>query len=111
MAPAGCRARAFPCCLRRSSMRRRALLVFCTICVLLVVTGVRPQAQLAAPGDAGVVMGHLHLTVQDIEAHRRFWTTLGGIPVQNGPLQLIQFPGVFVMLRQAESTGGTYGSV
>ena len=32
---------------------------------------------------------------------------LGGTPVQNGALQLIQFPGTFVMLRKAEPTGGT----
>ena len=69
------------------------------------------HAQLAATGEGGVAMGHLHLVAKDVEASRRFFTSLGGTPVQNGTLQLIQFPGVFVMLRQAEPTGGTVGSV
>ena len=69
------------------------------------------RAQLVAPGEGGVAMGHIHLVARDVEASRRFFTSLGGTPVQNGTLQLIQFPGVFVMLRQAEPTGGTVGSV
>jgi catechol 2,3-dioxygenase-like lactoylglutathione lyase family enzyme len=67
-------------------------------------------AQLAPVGDAGVVMGHLHLAVKDLEAHRAFWAALGGTPVQNGPLALIQLPGTYVMLRQAEPAGGSVGS-
>jgi catechol 2,3-dioxygenase-like lactoylglutathione lyase family enzyme len=77
---------------------------------LLLAMGSQPRAQLAAPGEAGVVMGHLHLAVKDLEAHRRFWAALGGTPVQNGALALIQLPGTFVMLRQAEPTGGTVGT-
>jgi catechol 2,3-dioxygenase-like lactoylglutathione lyase family enzyme len=68
-------------------------------------------AQLAPPGGSGVVMGHIHLLVRDVDVQRRFWTALGGTPVQNGPLQLIQLPGVFVMLRQGQPSGGTGGSV
>ena len=56
-------------------------------------------------------MGHLHLAVRDVSAQQAFWTALGGVPVTNGRLQLIQFPGTFVMLRKAEPTGGTDGSV
>jgi catechol 2,3-dioxygenase-like lactoylglutathione lyase family enzyme len=69
------------------------------------------RAQLAVPGPSGVVMGHLHLATKDLEASKRFWEALGGVPVQNGQLQLIQLPGTFVMLRQSQqSTGGTEGS-
>ena len=39
------------------------------------------------------------------------FTALGGTPVQNGTLQMIQFPGVFILMRQADATGGTVGSV
>ncbi len=36
---------------------------------------------------------------------------MGGVPVQNGALQLIQVPGTFVMLRQTQQLGGgTEGS-
>jgi len=66
--------------------------------------------QLAQPGPSGVVMGHLHLTASDAGASRTFWSALGGVPVQNGALQLLQFPGTFVMLRQGQPSGGTAGS-
>jgi len=56
-------------------------------------------------------MGHIHLHVHDVNAQKQFWTTIGGTPVKNGTLELIQFPGVYVMLRQGEPTGGTVGSV
>jgi catechol 2,3-dioxygenase-like lactoylglutathione lyase family enzyme len=68
------------------------------------------HAQLAAPDQAGVVQGHIHLAVKDVEAQQKFWTMLGGVPVQNGTLQLIQFPGTFIMLRKGEPAGGTEGS-
>jgi predicted enzyme related to lactoylglutathione lyase len=63
-------------------------------------------AQLAAPNERGVAMGHLHLTGKDGAAHRTFWTALGGKPVQNGNIQLIEFPNTYVMVRQAEPRGG-----
>jgi catechol 2,3-dioxygenase-like lactoylglutathione lyase family enzyme len=78
--------------------------------VLAGAFGPGVHAQLASPGESGVVMGHLHLTVKDLEAHRTFWAALGGTPVQNGPLALIQLPGTFVMLRQATPAGGTVDS-
>jgi catechol 2,3-dioxygenase-like lactoylglutathione lyase family enzyme len=69
------------------------------------------RAQLAAPGAGGVAMGHLHLGTKDADASRKFWTAMGGVPVQNGALQLIQVPGTFIMLRQTQQLGGgTEGS-
>jgi catechol 2,3-dioxygenase-like lactoylglutathione lyase family enzyme len=91
-------------------MSRRLLCVAVIATVLASRSESRLRAQLAAPGDSGVVLGHLHLGVKDVEAHRTFWAALGGTPVQNGTLQLIQFPGTFVMLRQGEPTGGSVGS-
>ncbi len=81
------------------------------LCVVALLWTSPAHAQLAAPGEAGVAMGHVHLVTRDLEASRRFFAALGGTPVQNGPLQMIQFPGVFILLRQAEPTGGTVGSV
>ena len=91
-------------------MNRTLLSVAVVVGVLAGAGAPRVHAQLAAPGESGVVMGHLHLAVKDLDAHRKFWGALGGTPVQNGTLALIQFPGTFVMLRQAEPTGGTMGS-
>ena len=91
-------------------MNRRSLSVAVLVGILSSAVGARVAGQLAAPAASGIVMGHLHLAVHDFEAHRRFWAAFGGTPVQNGALQLIQFPGTFVMLRQAEPTAGTVGS-
>lgn len=67
--------------------------------------------QLAAPNAAGVSAGHIHLIVSDQAAQQKFWTTLGGIPTANQRLQMIQFPGMMVLLRGGQTTGGTVGSI
>ena len=91
-------------------MKKRRLL---TAAWLLAFSSSSPAlAQLAPPNDIGVALGHIHLVVKDVEVQKPFWTTmLGGTLVTNGPLTLIQFPGVFVMLRQAEPTGPPAGSI
>ena len=72
-------------------------------CLLLLLPHAA-LAQLSPPNDLGVALGHIHLTVKDVEAQKSFWTTmLGGKLVTNGPLTLIEFPGIFVMLRQADA--------
>ena len=68
-------------------------------------------AQLPAPNPAGVSMGHLHLNVRDPEAHRVFWTALGGTPVKLGDMDVIKFPDVLVLFKKGVPTGGTDGSV
>ena len=62
-------------------------------------------AQLVEPNQLGLRMGHVHLVVKDVEAHKQFWVgIMGGTVVTNGPLELIQFPGVYIMLRRTEAT-------
>jgi catechol 2,3-dioxygenase-like lactoylglutathione lyase family enzyme len=74
---------------------------FLAIALLSVVPA---HAQLVEPNQVGVRMGHVHLAVTDVDAHKQFWTTMmGGTVVKNGPLELIQFPGVFIMLRKVET--------
>src|SRR5262245_32351088 len=69
-------------------------------------------AQLVDPNQVGVRMGHVHLVVQDVDAHKKFWISImGGTLVKNGPLELIQFPGVFVMLRKGEPSAPPAGSI
>src|SRR5690349_5259848 len=68
------------------------------------------SAQLMAPNTAGDSIGHVHLNVRDIEAHQRFWTDVGGTPVNNEKLTMVQFPGIYIILRKQDSTGGTVGS-
>jgi len=69
-------------------------------------------AQLAPPNDAGVRLGHIHLLVKDVAAQEKFWIDMmGGKAVRNGPLELIEFPGVYIMLRQGDPSGPPAGSV
>ena len=90
-------------------MMRKYSYIACALSILLW-SAPRAEAQLADPGAGGIAMGHLHLTVPDVEEGRHFWHAFGGTSVMNGRLELIQIPGVFVMLREAEPTGGSVGS-
>ncbi len=79
---------------------------------LAAVASTTAFAQLAAPNEAGVTMGHFHLYVKDVAAHQRFWTEMmGGVAVHNQKLEMIQFPGVMILLRQADPTGPPAGSI
>ena len=69
------------------------------------------MAQLATPNKSGVAMGHLHYHMRDVEANKRFWTTLGGRPAKIGNTEVMRFPDVLVFLDRGESSGGTEGSV
>ncbi len=68
-------------------------------------------AQLAAPNEAGVSMGHVHFAVQDMEAGRKFWTAMGGIPGKMGTNDYYKFPGVLIFLKKGDTTLGSVGSV
>jgi catechol-2,3-dioxygenase len=68
--------------------------------------------QLPPPNDLGVRLGHIHLTVTDIDAHERFWVgAFGGRKVSNGPVSMIEFPGVYIMLQQGTPSGPPAGSI
>ena len=79
----------------------------------LAILGAAPaQAQLVQRNQLGITMGHVHLVVKDVEAQKRFWISeMGGTLVKNGSLELIQFPGVYVMLRQGEASGPPAGTI
>ena len=99
--------------LRGDKLAAMTLRIFAAATVFtLALLSLPVCAQLATPaGNRGVVMGHLHLVVHDVDAQRKFWVAFGGTPLKNGSLDLIEFPGVFIMLRQGEPTAGTVGSV
>ena len=56
-------------------------------------------------------MGHLHYQVRDVDANKRFWVALGGTPDTYAGSVVVKFPDVIVFLTQADSTGGTEGSI
>ena len=80
------------------------------IVILLLSTG-PAGAQLAAPNQAGVAMGHLHYRVKDVEANTRFWTTLGGTPIRVGAADAVKFTDVIVFLTRGEYSGVSEGAV
>lgn len=80
---------------------------------LLVLAGavVPASAQLVAAADGPVVYGHHHLTVTNVEAHRKFWVEgLGGTPAKLATSDAVVFTNVIVLLRQGTPTGGTKGT-
>lgn len=72
-------------------------------------------AQTAPPNAAGISMGHIHLVVQDPAAMQKVWVdVLGGKPESAGPLTMVKYPNVFVILTggaNAAAREGTDGSV
>ncbi|MFN7993037.1 MAG: VOC family protein [Bryobacteraceae bacterium] len=82
-----------------------------TTVTLLAFLVLSAWAQLPAPNNSGVSMGHLHFVVRDPEAHRAFWTTLGGTPMKLGQMDMFKFPDVLVLTKKGEPSGGTEGSV
>jgi catechol 2,3-dioxygenase-like lactoylglutathione lyase family enzyme len=82
-----------------------------TLFACLVLATAHLPAQLVSPNATGDAIGHIHLNVKDIGAQLSFWTQVGGTPVNNEKLQMIQFPGIYLILRKQDSTGGSVGSV
>jgi len=68
-------------------------------------------AQLAAPNEAGVSVGHVHLTVPDPDAQIKVWVdVLGATASKDGPLNLLKLPGIFIIVTKAPATEGSDGS-
>src|SRR5258705_975571 len=92
------------------AMKKRHVLA--VACSLALAWSTAALAQLAPANDMGVALGHLHLAVNHVEANKQFFTTmLRRKLVNNGPLPLLEFPGIFVMLRQADAAPPPAGSV
>jgi catechol 2,3-dioxygenase-like lactoylglutathione lyase family enzyme len=84
------------------------------ILILSLATLIPPGAawaQVAAPNEAGVSMGHVHLVVQELEAAKNFWTAMGGSPGKLGANEVMKFPGVLILFRKGEPSGGSVGSL
>jgi catechol 2,3-dioxygenase-like lactoylglutathione lyase family enzyme len=79
---------------------------------LAVVLVVPAGAQLGDRNQLGIRMGHVHLFVRDIDAHKHFWTSImGGKPVRNGAMELIEFPDVYVILTAAKDPSPPAGGI
>ena len=63
--------------------------------------------------DAPVVVGHFHLNVTSVEAHKKFWVdSLGGTATKFGPdnIDVIKFPDTLIFLRVQAPTGPSKGT-
>lgn len=76
-----------------------------------LLIGLPVQAQLASPNAAGVTLGHIHLLAKDVAAERRFFVDMmGGTPVENEKISMIQFPGVFLVITEGDPAVSSPGS-
>jgi len=80
--------------------------------VLAFLVGATPAfAQLVSHPDAPVRVGHYHLNVTSIEAHKKFWAdTLGGTMMKFGSIDVVKFPDAFIFLKVQKPTGPTRGT-
>jgi catechol 2,3-dioxygenase-like lactoylglutathione lyase family enzyme len=61
--------------------------------------------------QAPIVIGHYHLNVTSVDAHKKFWVdTLGGTATKIGSVEAVRFPGVLLLLNVQKPTGPTKGT-
>ena len=80
--------------------------------LLLVLAVAAPaHAQLAPPNAAGITYGHVHLSVSDIELHKKLWVDhFGGTVVQKGTLTAVKLPNMLIAFRATAPTGPSEGT-
>lgn len=88
----------------------RRFLVFVACLASCVLSAASVRAQLVAPDASGIAAGHVHINTADIEKQSQFWTRLGGTVVQRDKLTMVEFPGIYIILRKQDPTGPSIGS-
>ena len=81
---------------------------------LLAISALPLFAQLAAPNEGGVSLGHIHLMVADPEVQKKLWVGVLGAEVTHaGTLELLKLPGMFLIVGKARTppSEGTEGSM
>jgi len=80
---------------------------------VLALSACAAFAQLPAPNQSGVSLGHLHLMVADPDAQKKIWVeALGAEATHTGTLEMLRLPGIFIIVGKARTapTEGTDGS-
>ena len=77
---------------------------------LLAASAASMFAQLAAPNDRGIALGHIHLMVADPEAQKKLWVGVLGAEVTHaGTLEMSEAARHFCDCRQgADASDGRY---
>src|SRR5262245_48839401 len=82
-----------------------------SVMMLSAVMAASPVIAQLDNKTAPIVIGHYHLNVTSVEAHKKFWVdTLGGTATKIGSVDAIRFPGVLLLLRVQKPTGPTKGT-
>ncbi len=72
--------------------------------ILLAASAASLFAQTAAPNDSGVAIGHIHMILGDPDAQKKLWVGVLGAEVTSaGALEMLKFPGVFIVLQKART--------
>src|SRR5213593_5265531 len=88
----------------------RRLILLATL-ILPLLTECPLLAQLAAPNESGVSLGHVHLLSRDPGAQKKIWVEAFGAQLtKTGTLELLRLPGIFIIINNAEPSGGSVGS-
>src|SRR5438874_5172052 len=88
-----------------------SLLVFSFVVSRFLVSSSSPFAQLVSHPDAPIRVGHYHLNVTSIDAHKKFWVdTLGGTAMKFGNIDVVKFPDAFIFLKVQKPSGPTRGT-
>jgi catechol 2,3-dioxygenase-like lactoylglutathione lyase family enzyme len=93
--------------------RRMNRMLGAVVLALLVLAPAPPTSAQLLNKEAPVVVGHFHLNVTSIEAHKKFWVdTLGGTATKFGPdnIDVIKFPDTQLFLRAQAPTGPSRGT-
>ena len=86
---------------------------FATIALTSLLFCAAPPAfaQLVSHPEAPVRIGHYHLNVTSVEAHKKFWVdTLGGKAIKLGSIDVVEFPDAFIFLHVQKPSGPTRGT-
>ena len=72
-----------------------------TIAMIIGLWPVASWAQIPAPNDHGVAMGHFHVYVPDVDAAKKVWVDhIGGTPAHVDGIDVVKFPGVLIFLEK-----------
>lgn len=81
------------------------------VATALLIVPVCLRAQLAPPNAAGLSFNHLHLSVADVELHKRLWSDLlDGEVVERSGYVAIAVPGTLIFLTDRAPTGPSLGT-
>ena len=70
------------------------------------------HAQIVAPTEAGISMGHIHLNVTDIEAQKKFWISeFDAKPITREGLPGVEVPGMLILFTVKTATHPTQSTV